>query len=185
MQEDLEKTGGMEGRSVEEMFLGIQESYEAAQQRAQEENRAFARTEFFRMDKLGVYRLRVLPLAPNADGTASRPGYEFPVHQLLLELEKPTTGNKAQKMYVTVTRATDAGYSVDPIETYRRLAVAQAKEQGDEEKLGKVLNDAKFEDPTILVEYSKELKQTIIQGQGEHHLNILRTRIEKENNFFC
>ena len=34
MQEDLEKTGGMEGRSVEEMFLGIQESYEAAQQRA-------------------------------------------------------------------------------------------------------------------------------------------------------
>ena len=181
MQDDLEKTGGMEGRSVEEMFLGIQESYEAAQQRAQEENRAFARTEFFRMDKLGVYRLRVLPLAPNADGTASRPGYEFPVHQLLLELEKPTTGNKAQKMYVTVTRATDAGYSVDPIETYRRLAVAQAKEQGDEEKLGKVLNDAKFEDPTILVEYSKELKQTIIQGQGEHHLNILRTRIEKEN----
>ena len=46
---------------------------------------------------------------------------------------------------------------------------------------GKVLNDAKFEDPTILVEYSKELKQTIIQGQGEHHLNILRSRIEKEN----
>ena len=117
MQEDLEKTGGAEGMSVEEMFLGIQESYEAAQQRAQEENRAFARTEFFRMDKLGVYRLRVLPLAPNADGTASRPGYEYPVHQLLLELEKPTTGNKPQKMYVTVTRATDAGYSVDPIET--------------------------------------------------------------------
>ena len=44
-----------------------------------------------------------------------------------------------------------------------------------------MLNDAKFEDPTILVEYSKELKQTIIQGQGEHHLNILRSRIEKEN----
>ena len=143
MQEDLEKTGGMEGRSVEEMFLGIQESYEAAQQRAQEENRAFARTEFFRMDKLGVYRLRVLPLAPNADGTASRPGYEFPVHQLLLELEKPTTGNKAQKMYVTVTRATDAGYSVDPIETYRRLAVAQAKEQGDD-KLAEKIDGGSF-----------------------------------------
>ena len=143
MQEDLEKTGGMEGRSVEEMFLGIQESYEAAQQRAQEENRAFARTELLRMDNLGVYRLRVLPLAPNADGTASRPGYEFPVHQLLLELEKPTTGNKAQKMYVTVTRATDAGYSVDPIETYRRLAVAQAKEQGDD-KLAEKIDGGSF-----------------------------------------
>ena len=143
MQEDLEKTGGMEGMSVEEMFLGIQESYEAAQQRAQEENRAFARTEFFRMDKLGVYRLRVLPLAPNTDGTASRPGYEFPVHQLLLELEKPTTGNKPQKMYVTVTRAADAGYSVDPIETYRRLAVAQAKEMGDD-KLAEKIDGGSF-----------------------------------------
>ena len=143
MQEDLEKTGGLEGMSVEEMFLGIQESYEAAQQRAQEENRAFARTEFFRMDKLGIYRLRVLPLAPNADGTASRPGYEFPVHQLLLELEKPATGNKPQKMYVTVTRATDAGYSVDPIETYRRLAVARAREM-DDEKLAEKIDGGSF-----------------------------------------
>lgn len=143
MQEDLEKTGGVEGMSVEEMFLGIQESYEAAQQRAQEENRAFARTEFFRMDKLGVYRLRILPLAPNADGTASRPGYEVPVHQLLLELERPTTGNKPQKMYVTVTRATDAGYSVDPIETYRKLAVAQAKELGDD-KLAEKIDGGSF-----------------------------------------
>lgn len=143
MQEDLEKTGGVEGMSVEEMFLGIQESYEAAQQRAQEENRAFARTEFFRMDKLGVYRLRILPLAPNADGTASRPGYEVPVHQLLLELERPTTGNKPQKMYVTVTRATDAGYSVDPIETYRKLAVARAKETGDE-KLAEKIDGGSF-----------------------------------------
>lgn len=144
MQEDLEKTGGMEDNmSVEEMFLGIQESYEAAQQRAQEENRAFARTEFFRMDKFGVYRLRLLPLAPNADGTASRPGYEVPVHQLLLELEKPATGNKPQKMYVTVTRATDAGYSVDPIETYRRLAVARAKETGDD-KLAEKIDGGSF-----------------------------------------
>ncbi len=44
-----------------------------------------------------------------------------------------------------------------------------------------MLNDAKFEDPTILVEYSKELKQTIIQGQGEHHLNILKARLAADN----
>ena len=31
------------------------------------------------------------------------------------------------------------------------------------------------------MDYSKELKQTIIQGQGEHHLNILRSRILSEN----
>jgi len=63
----------------------------------------------------------------------------------------------------------------------RYRAAVRAKVQGDDEKLGKILNEAKFEDPTILVEYSKELKQTIIQGQGEHHLNILRNRIAAEN----
>ncbi len=63
----------------------------------------------------------------------------------------------------------------------RYRAALKCKDQGDEEKLGKILNDAKFEDPTILVDYSKELKQTIIQGQGEHHLNILRSRILAEN----
>ena len=62
----------------------------------------------------------------------------------------------------------------------RYRAAVKAKEQGDDEKLGKALNDAKYEDPTILVDYSKELKQTIVQGQGEHHLNILRSRIAAE-----
>ena len=138
MQEDLDKTTGMEGMSIEEMFLKSQESYQEAQQRALEENKAFARTEFFRMDKFGVYRLRILPLAPNADGSPSRPGYEFPVHQLLLELEKPTTGHKPQQMYVTVTRAIDAGYSIYPIDVYRRMAVAAAKAAGDEKLAEKI-----------------------------------------------
>ena len=63
----------------------------------------------------------------------------------------------------------------------RYRAAVKAKVQADEEKLGKLLLDARFEDPTILVEYSKELKQTIIQGQGEHHLNILKSRLSSEN----
>ena len=63
----------------------------------------------------------------------------------------------------------------------RYRAAVKAKEQANEEKLGKLLLDARFEDPTILVEYSKELKQTIIQGQGEHHLNILRARIAADS----
>lgn len=143
MQEDVEKTENRETPSVEEMFLKCQESYEAAQLRAREENKAFARTEFFRMDKLGVYRLRILPLAPNADGTPSRPGYEYPIHQLLLELKKPDSDSKQPNLYVTVTRATDAGYSVDPIETYRRIAVAQAKEAGDD-KLAEKIDGGSF-----------------------------------------
>ena len=63
----------------------------------------------------------------------------------------------------------------------RYRAAVKAVKQGDDEKLGELLNKAKYEDPTILVEYSKELKQTIIQGQGEHHLNILKYRLSTEN----
>ncbi|MCK9304051.1 MAG: elongation factor G [Bacteroidales bacterium] len=50
----------------------------------------------------------------------------------------------------------------------------KAKSEKDEEKLGEILNKAHSEDPTIIVEYSKELKQTILSGQGEHHINILK-----------
>ena len=79
--------------------------------------------------------------------------------------------------------AAGAHVKVEPIvfPEPRYRAAVKAKEQGDEEKLGKLLNDLKYEDPTILVEYSKELKQTIIQGQGEHHLNIVKTRLSNEN----
>ena len=79
--------------------------------------------------------------------------------------------------------APSAPVTVEPIvfPEPRYRAAVKAKEQNDEEKLGKLLNNAKYEDPTILVEYSKELKQTIIQGQGEHHLNILKQRLSTEN----
>ncbi len=63
----------------------------------------------------------------------------------------------------------------------RYRAAVKAVKSGEDEKLGELLNKAKYEDPTILVEYSKELKQTIIQGQGELHLNILKSRLANEN----
>lgn len=127
--------------SVEEMFLASQESFEEAQQRAIEESKSFNKTEFFRMDKLGTYRLRMLPIAPNRNGGCDRQGYEYPVRQLLLELVKPTKdpNSKSTSVYVSATRATDAGYSVDLIDTYRKLAVSAASDRGDEklaEKIG-------------------------------------------------
>ena len=61
-----------------------------------------------------------------------------------------------------------------------RVAVKAVK-TGEDEKLGELLNRANFEDPTILVEYSKELKQPILQGQGEHHLNILKWQLANLN----
>jgi elongation factor G len=52
-------------------------------------------------------------------------------------------------------------------------------EKGDVEKLAKVLHIVHEEDPTLILEHSKELKQTILHGQGQLHLDVLRYRVEK------
>ena len=51
--------------------------------------------------------------------------------------------------------------------------------ESDDEKLGEALNRLHQEDPTIIIEYSKELRQIIIHGQGEYHLNILKWHLDK------
>ncbi|MGM9776183.1 MAG: elongation factor G [Candidatus Coprenecus sp.] len=53
----------------------------------------------------------------------------------------------------------------------------KAVEEKDEEKLGEILNRAVAEDPSYEVRYAKELKQTILSGQGEQHINILKWQI--------
>lgn len=57
----------------------------------------------------------------------------------------------------------------------------KAKNESDTEKMGELLNRAHQEDPTINVEHSKELRQIIVSGQGEHHLNILKWFITQQN----
>ena len=54
----------------------------------------------------------------------------------------------------------------------------KAQSESDDEKLGEALNKIHLEDPTIIVEYSKELKQIIVHGQGEYHLNIMRWHLD-------
>ncbi len=63
-----------------------------------------------------------------------------------------------------------------PVSRYR--CAVKAKNSSEDERLAEALNRASSDDPSIVVEYSKELKQTIIKGQGEHHLNILKWQIE-------
>lgn len=48
----------------------------------------------------------------------------------------------------------------------------------DQEKLSEILHRMTEEDPTWVVEQSKELRQTIVSGQGEFHLRTLKWRIE-------
>ncbi|MCD4682561.1 MAG: elongation factor G, partial [Bacteroidales bacterium] len=69
---------------------------------------------------------------------------------------------------------------IEPIEFPEpkfRVAV-KAQNQGDDEKLGSVLTAMHKVDQTLIVEYSKELKQLILGGQGELHLNITKWQIE-------
>ena len=50
--------------------------------------------------------------------------------------------------------------------------------ESDMEKLMQILNRMHEEDPTWIVEQSKELRQTIVYGQGEFHLRTLKWRLE-------
>ena len=54
----------------------------------------------------------------------------------------------------------------------------KAVNEGDTEKLMAALTKMRQEDPTWVVEQSKELRQTIIHGQGEFHLRTLKWRLE-------
>ncbi|WP_321342864.1 elongation factor G [uncultured Draconibacterium sp.] len=58
--------------------------------------------------------------------------------------------------------------------TPRHTVAAKAVADADDEKVGEVLSKIKYEDPTYVIEYSKELKQQLIHGQGEYHLNVLK-----------
>jgi len=51
--------------------------------------------------------------------------------------------------------------------------------KADMEKLMKALHNIAEEDPTLIVEQSKMLKQTILHGQGQLHLDLIKNRIEK------
>jgi elongation factor G len=57
-------------------------------------------------------------------------------------------------------------------------AAVKAKNQGDDEKLGSLLSELTKMDPTLVLLYSKELKQVILMGQGELHLNIAKWQLE-------
>ena len=54
----------------------------------------------------------------------------------------------------------------------------KAKKEADTEKMMAALTRMRQEDPTWVVEQSKELRQTIVRGQGEFHLRTLKWRLE-------
>ena len=53
--------------------------------------------------------------------------------------------------------------------------------KGEEEKLSQALHQLREEDPTLLVEVSPELKQTLIHCQGDMHLAVAKWKIEHQH----
>ena len=54
----------------------------------------------------------------------------------------------------------------------------KAVNEAETEKMMAALNRMKEEDPTWVIEQSKELRQTLVHGQGEFHLRTLKWRLE-------
>ena len=77
-------------------------------------------------------------------------------------------------------RAKSFDITIDPIDypqpRIRTAIVAQNK--SDEEKLGEMLSKIHQDDPTVIVEYSRELRQMLLHGQGELHLEIVKWQLE-------
>jgi len=109
------------------------------------------------------------------------------------KLEKVVAGDfaatiklKNSRTNTTLNSPKNSGDIIDPIQyPSPRISMAlKAKNQGDDEKLGAALTELQKVDPTITIEYSKELKQIIIRGQGELHLNIAKWQIENIDKIF-
>ena len=69
-------------------------------------------------------------------------------------------------------------HMVFPDAKYR--CAVKAVDKNDEAKVGDALNKIAAQDPTINVVYSKELRQTILSGMGEQHINYVKWRVNNE-----
>ncbi len=64
-------------------------------------------------------------------------------------------------------------------EALTRMAV-DVKQRGEEDKLSAGLQKLHEEDPTFRHEFNPELRQTIISGRGERHLEVVLSRLERK-----
>lgn len=107
-------------------FLG-QETYEDALQKNAEENKGSNRVPHFKMDSVGTYVVRILPIAPTRDSEGKwvldRKGYEYPVKCQVLKIKNPAPKSKKDALfYVNVCHTEHVKYPSDPIDTYVQVA---------------------------------------------------------------
>ena len=76
---------------------------------------------------------------------------------------------------------TDIVYKDIVFPHYKYRCAVKAKDAKDEEKVSEAMAKIAAEDPTYIIEYHKEQKQTILKGMGEQHVNILKWRLQNES----
>ncbi len=89
---------------------------------------------------------------------------------------------RAAKTNVTLSApGSDIAYKDIVFPHYKYRCAVKAKDAKDEEKVSEAMAKIAAEDPTYVIEYHKEMKQTILKAQGEQHVNILKWRLQNEN----
>jgi elongation factor G len=145
------------------------------------------------LGKLSFFKVISGQVTPTSELINSQTGAVEKFHQLFImdgktrtSVERLVAGDigATLKLKDTYTNQTlhEKGFEVtfQPIEfpqpRIRTAVVAHSK--NDDEKIGEVLSKIHQEDPTLLVEYSRELKQLIVSGQGELHLTMCKWFLE-------
>lgn len=145
------------------------------------------------LGKLSFFKVISGEVNTSSELTNSQTGSVERIHQLFImdgktrnPVDKLVAGDigATLKLKDTYTNQTlhAKGYdiTVNPIEfpepRIRTAVIALSKK--DDEKIGEVLHKIHQEDPTLQVEYSKEIKQLIISGQGELHLAVCKWFLE-------
>jgi elongation factor G len=124
-----------------------------------------ARTKIERIGQLFVMR-----------GKQQEPAPELPAGDIgaVAKLADAATGD-------TLTDK-DKAVSLPPIE-FPKPAIAMAiepKSKADEDKLGSALSRLTEEDHTLVMQRGSEMRQTLISGMGESHLEIIADRLRRK-----
>ncbi len=64
----------------------------------------------------------------------------------------------------------------------RITTAIKARDKNDDEKLAEALREIHEEDPTTIYEYSRELKQMLLKGQGELHFAVTEWKLKNIHN---
>ena len=145
------------------------------------------------LGKLSFFKVISGEIAAGSELVNSQTDAVEKIHQLFImdgknrtAVDKLVTGDIGATLKLKDTSSNQTlharGYDVTikPIEypepRIRTAVIAQSK--NDDEKIGEVLAKIHLEDPTIQVEYSKELRQLIISAQGELHLAVTKWYLE-------